>query len=59
MSNEIFGPGATDSSVMMGKDYVLSRRAMRILSESVNRIRIEKFKVCHAELLTPLEPLVE
>ena len=55
----IFGPSVADNAVMMGKNYIQSRLAMRNLSEAVSRIRLDKFKEhCRMEIFEPLEPLV-
>ena len=43
VQNEIFGPTVTDNKVMTGKDYKLCRQGMRLLSESVERLRFEMF----------------
>ena len=58
VTNEIYRPLVTENAILTGKDYVQSREAMRNLAESVNRIRIEKFKSTQLELLKPFDQLV-
>ena len=44
VNNEISGPVVAGHAVMSRKNYVLSRGAMRNLSEAANPIRLDKFK---------------
>ena len=44
VQNEIYGPAVTDNKVMTGSHYVVSRQALRILHEDVNRLRFAKFE---------------
>ena len=58
VTNEIYGPLVTDHAVLSGKDYIQSREAMRNLSESVDRIRLDIFKLSNPDLLKPTESIV-
>ena len=40
---------------MAGKNYVMSREAMRNLSEAVNRIRLDKFKDTYPDIFSSAE----
>ena len=43
-NNEIYWAVVADHAIMSGKNYVLSRGAVRNLSEAVNCMRLDKFK---------------
>ena len=57
-NNKIHGPLVTDHAAVSRKNYVLSRRAMRGLSEAVNRIRLDKFKENCPEIFSSLENVI-
>ena len=52
---ETYGSVVADHPVLSGKNYVLSRGAMRNLSEAVNRIRLDKFKENCPEIFSSVE----
>ena len=41
----------TDNKIMTGKDYKLSRQAMRLLSEALARLRFDRFEIEHDRVL--------
>ena len=58
VNNEIYGPVVADNAVMAGKNYALSRGAMRNLSEAVDRIRLDEFKETNPAIFESVEHII-
>ena len=54
----MYGPVVADNAVMAGKNYALSRGAMRNLSEAVDRIRLDEFKETNPAIFESVEHII-